>query len=127
MPNDVDAFLATLDHPHLDAIEALRRIILSVDPRIGESVKWNAPSFHTVEHFATFHLRAKSGVQLVLHLGAKARPDATVRTTVADPQQLLHWKSADRATITIRDVADLAAKQDALTRIVRQWIDEVRP
>ena len=126
MPNDVDALLATLDHPQLDAIEALRRIILSVDPRIGESVKWNAPSFHTTEHFATFHLRAKTGFQLVLHLGVKGRPDATVRTAVADPHTLLQWKSADRATIPIRDVADLEAKREALTQILRQWIEEVR-
>jgi hypothetical protein len=126
MPNDVDALLATLDHPQLDAIEALRRIILSVDPRIGESVKWNAPSFHTTEHFATFHLRAKTGFQLVLHLGAKGRPDATVRTSVADPHTLLQWKSVDRATITLRDVADLEVKREALTQILRHWVEEVR-
>lgn len=125
MPNEVDALLATLDHPQLDAIEALRRIILQADPRIGEAVKWNAPSFHTTEHFATFHLRAKTGLQLVLHLGAKARPDATVRATVADPHRLLQWKSADRATIALRDLAEVEAKCDALTHIVRQWIEEV--
>lgn len=118
--------MTTLDHAHADAIEALRRMILAVDPQIGESVKWNAPSFHTTEHFATFNLRAKTGVQLVLHLGAKARPEATVRTTVADPQHLLQWKSTDRATVTIRDLADLESKRDALTHIVRQWIEEVR-
>lgn len=125
MPNDVDALLATLDHPQLDAIEALRFIILQADPRIGESVKWNAPSFHTTEHFATFHLRAKSGFQLVLHLGAKGRPDATVRATVADPHKLLQWKSADRAIIALRDLADVDAKRDALTHILRHWIEEV--
>lgn len=126
MSNDVDARMTTLDHPQLDAIEALRRLILSVDPRIGEAVKWNSPSFYTTEHFATFHLRAKTGVQLVLHLGAKSRPDATVRSTVADPAKLLTWKSADRATVTILDLADLTAKSDALTRILGQWIDDVR-
>jgi hypothetical protein len=126
MPNDVDTLLAALDHPQRDAIEALRHIILAVDPRIGESVKWNAPSFHTIEHFATFHLRAKTGIQLVLHLGAKGRPDATVRATVADPHTLLQWKSADRATIALRDVADLEAKREAVTEILRHWIEEVR-
>lgn len=125
MPNEVDALLATLDHPQRDAIDALRQTILQADPRIGESVKWNAPSFHTTEHFATFHLRAKTGVQLVLHLGAKARPDATVRATVADPHQLLQWKSPDRAIVALRDLADVDAKRDALTHILRHWIEEV--
>ncbi|WP_309671518.1 DUF1801 domain-containing protein [Gemmatimonas sp.] len=125
MPNEVDVLLATLDHPQHDAMHALRRIILQADPRIGESVKWNAPSFHTAEHFATFHLRAKTGFQLVLHLGAKGRPDATVRATVPDPHRLLQWKSADRATIALRDLADVDAKRDALTQILRHWIEEV--
>jgi hypothetical protein len=69
--SDLGSFLATLDHPRKKEIFALRKIISGVDPTIGEDIKWNAPSFHTTEHFATFHPRHTDGVQLVLHLGAE--------------------------------------------------------
>ena len=106
-------------------ILALRALILGADPRIAESVKWNAPSFHTSEHFATFHLRARSGVQVVLHLGAKPRPDAGVRAAIADEGALLQWRGPDRATATFRDQQDVTARGDAFVRIIRRWISFV--
>lgn len=125
--NSVDAFLEAIDHPSKPEIVALRAIILGVDDRIGESVKWKAPSFYTTEHFATFNLRAKEGVQVVLHLGATPRPDATVRASVTDPSKLLVWKSADRATVTFRDLSDVKTKRKAFADVVRQWIEHVLP
>lgn len=119
---DVAAFLEGLDHPRKQEILALRKIISGVDRKIREDIKWNAPSFFTSEHFATFHLRAKDGVQLVLHLGAKPRTDAPLRSSIADPDRLLTWRGEDRATITFRDLADVTAKKDALRAILRQWL-----
>jgi hypothetical protein len=121
-PDDVGAFLAALEHPRKQEILALRAIILGADARIAESIKWNAPSFHTVEHFATFHLRAKEGVQVVLHLGAKPRPDAPVRAAIVDDASLLGWRGPDRATVAFRDMPDVEARGDAFARVVRQWI-----
>src|SRR5262245_61761709 len=72
---DVVRFLAELRHPAKPEIEAVRALILGADPAIQEAVKWNAPSFRTTEFFATFNLRVKKGVQLVLHRGAKNRSD----------------------------------------------------
>ncbi len=123
--NDVTAFLAALEHPHKSLVVAIRRLVLAVDPAIGEGIKWNAPSFHTSEHFATFHLRAKDGVQLVLHLGAKPRPGANPKRDVPDPDGLLDWKGADRAVVTVHDAKELAARKAALTRILRAWITHV--
>jgi len=121
-PGDVEAFVAALEHPLEREILALRSIVLRADDRIAESIKWNAPSFHTSEHFATFHLRAKDAVQLVLHLGAKPRADATIRAAIADPASLLAWRGPDRATVTVRDLAEVEASEAALTAIVRQWV-----
>jgi len=66
----VDDFMAKLDHPHKRDIEALRKLVLAVDPAIREGVKWNAPSFRTTGYFATTNLRAKAGIGVILHLGA---------------------------------------------------------
>jgi len=35
----VDAIMATLDHPHADAVQRLRAAVLGVDPAIAEGVK----------------------------------------------------------------------------------------
>ena len=124
--DDVDAFLAALDHPRKREILALRRIILEADPSIAEGIKWNAPSFRTSEWFATFHLRAKEGVQIILHLGAKKREDANPRASVADPEGLLEWLADDRASIRFRDVDEVNAGGDAFAALVREWIGGVR-
>ena len=124
-PPTVDAFLATLDHPHTDAIAAVRAIILGAAPGIGEGIKWNAPSFRTTEWFATFHLRTRDGVQLILHLGARVRDTAATGIAVDDPHGLLEWLARDRATVRLRDLADVEARRDALAALVRAWIAHV--
>ncbi len=121
-PDDVEAFLAALDHPLKPEILALRQIILNADPGIAEAIKWNAPSFYTREHFATFHLRAKDGVQIVLHFGAKKRDDTPPPAAIADPESLLKWPARDRATATFQNLADIEAKRPVFTDLIRQWI-----
>lgn len=119
----VDAFMAKLVHPHHDAVAELRSIIAGADPSISEGVKWNAPSFRTREYFATIHLRAKIGIGLILHLGAKARniPDMAID----DPDGVLTWVAMDRAVISLADVAEVRARKPVLQRIVKQWIGYV--
>jgi len=121
----VDAFLAALDHPRKPEILALRRIILGADPAIAEGIKWNAPSFRTAEWFATFHLRAKTGVQVILHFGAKVRDKADARAAIADPRSLLTWLGPDRASVTFADLAEVEAKGSAFAAVIREWIRHV--
>jgi hypothetical protein len=117
---DVDALLASLAHPHENAIVRLRQLVLGAHPSVVEGVKWNAPSFATTEHFATFHLRAKQGVVLVMHFGAKQR--AGKRPVIADPAGLLAWVDHQRATITFADLADVEAKRKAFVSVIRSWV-----
>lgn len=118
--SDVDAFLAELKHPHMAAILALRELILSASPAVREGIKWNAPSFRTGDDFATFHLRAKDGVQLVLHFGAAPRRDSAARDEIDDPSGLLSWKSPDRAIVTFRELDHVLASRAALLAVLRQ-------
>lgn len=110
------------DHPLRDAIDRARQVIREAVPSATESVKWNSPSFATSEHFATFFLRSKAGFQVVLHLGAKPKKGAAVRTQVEDPSGLLEWRDDDRAIVTFKDEADVSAKKDAFARVLRQWV-----
>jgi hypothetical protein len=124
-PESVEAFLASLEHPFKQEILALRQIILGADPSIAEGIKWNAPSFRTSEYFATFHLRAKDGVQVILHLGAKKRDDLPSELAIADPESLLEWLAKDRASVRFRDMKDIDAKRAAFAKVVRQWLQHV--
>ncbi|MGK3961123.1 DUF1801 domain-containing protein [Sorangium sp. So ce118] len=118
----VVAFLRELDHPLKEAAVALRQIILGVSPAIREEIKWNAPSFRTTEHFATFNLRAKDRVRLILHLGAKVKDTATKGLEIADPAGLLEWLAKDRCLVTFSDGEDVQAKRAALESVLRSWL-----
>lgn len=118
----VDEFMAQLVHPHKAAIEALRRIVVAVDDSVVEGVKWNAPSFRTSEYFGTTHLRAKSGIALILHLGAKSRALPAGGLGIEDPSHLLTWLGKDRAMVEFADAADVEAKRIALRALLAQWI-----
>jgi len=119
----VEVFLAALEHPLKREVVALRRILLGIDPAIGEAIKWNAPSFRTTQHFATMQLRRRDAVRLILHLGAKQRE--LPRTAIADPHGLLEWLGPDRAIVSFRSAQELAANEAALVAIVRQWLRHV--
>jgi len=117
--------MATLVHPHKPEIEALRKLMLEVAPSVREGVKWNAPSFRTSEYFATFQLRAKDGVQVILHLGAKKRDSSATGIAIADPESLLEWLAKDRASAKFHDLKDIEARRAAFANLIRQWIKHV--
>jgi len=121
----VDALMNSLRHLAEKEIQALRALIQQVHPSIREGVKWNAPSFRTSEYFATTNLRAKVGVGLVLHFGAKVRNVAVGRETIKDPQKLLTWMAKDRATANFANMKELAAKGKAFQAVLKQWINHV--
>ena len=112
-----------LEHPHKPAIELLRKLMLGVDPSVREGIKWNAPSFRTRECFATVGPpRGKSGLLLILHLGAKARTLPDGGLAIDDPDRLLTWLGKDRAQVSLADEAELCARTPALQAVLRQWI-----
>jgi len=121
---EVDAFMATLDHPQKAALAALRALILSADPGIAEGIKWNAPSFRTTDWFATFNLRSKGDIQLILHFGAKVKALGDI--AIADPSGLLKWLGTDRAMMNLSDIAAIESQRDAVVALLRQWIAVLR-
>lgn len=124
-PAEVDALLAALDHPQKDVIVAVRQVILGAEASIREGVKWNAPSFRTTEWFATFHLRAKDGVRVIMHFGAKQGGGKGARGVVRDPDALLEWLADDRAAVRFADMADVDAKRAAFAAVIREWLPYV--
>ncbi len=50
----VTSYMKALMHPLKDEMEELRKIIKGVDKRIGERIKWNAPSYYYIHDMVTF-------------------------------------------------------------------------
>lgn len=116
--------MAALEHPLKREVALVREAVLAADPTIREAIKWNAPSFRAGEgdFFATFHLRARDRVQLVLHLGAKVKATAVTGIEVADPAGLLTWLAKDRAMANLGAGKELESKLPALQALVRAWL-----
>uniref|UniRef100_A0AAN0NLP6 DUF1801 domain-containing protein n=1 Tax=Yoonia rhodophyticola TaxID=3137370 RepID=A0AAN0NLP6_9RHOB len=51
---DVDAWLDAYDNPMKPVVEALREVILDADPRVSETIKWQAPTFVYKGNIASF-------------------------------------------------------------------------
>lgn len=117
------ALLAAHDHPLRKELDALRTIILGVDPAIEEGVKWNTASFRTTDWFATLNgPRLVKEPMIILHAGAKAK-GMVLKDRIPDPEGLLKWLGNDRAQIVFNDLQDIASKRIALHTIVSSWIN----
>jgi hypothetical protein len=121
----VDEYMKRLKHPLSDVVEALRQIILKTDPKIGEEVKWNAPSFfYTGEmepfnpkdyrrYLVVFNLFKKDCIRLVFWGGAK----------VKDTSGFLEGYYADgRRLAMFYGMNDVKSKQAKLQKIVKQQL-----
>jgi hypothetical protein len=125
MPNrssEVTDFLRDLSHPMKDGVVSLRDAILASDDAITEHIKWNAPSFcYRGDDRVTFRLRPADRFQLVLHRGAKVRHDSD-EFSFDDPDGLLTWASADRATLTLNDMDEVREQRLAVVALVNRWM-----
>ncbi|MHB9034221.1 MAG: DUF1801 domain-containing protein [Anaerolineae bacterium] len=121
---EVDIFMRKLRHPMKKEAVALREIILAADPGISEGIVWRAPSFRTSDYFATLHLSQTDSVQVILHRGSISLPDDPA-VEVPDPYRLLRWLAKDRAFIGFRSMLELIVRHEALTALIREWINAV--
>lgn len=124
-PAAVDALIAAMAPGPRAIVTALRQVVRAADRTATEGVKWNSPSFHHHEWFATIDARLKTGVMLVLHQGASGRSKGDLREVIPDPQQLLTWRSNDRATIAFPTVESVETRADSIKRLVRQWVRSI--
>jgi uncharacterized protein YdhG (YjbR/CyaY superfamily) len=111
----VDEYMASLEHRLKAEVQAIREIILAVDPVIKEEVKWNAPSFNYKDYIATFNLRTQEHVHLIFHNPAIASIQS----------EILEGDYPDRRMAYFRDMADVEAKKAAIEYVVRELIKKM--
>ncbi|WP_145037374.1 DUF1801 domain-containing protein [Paenibacillus sp. Y412MC10] len=120
----VEEYLHQLVHPLKKVIEEVRSFILSVDDRITEHIKWNAPSFCVQgEDRITLNLQGKGFIRLIFHCGAKVKDHDIRGTLTEDTAGLLEWASQDRAIVKIVDTDDLEQKKEQLKAVIARWIE----
>ncbi len=122
----VDDFMGTLVHPLKSEMAAVLQLIRGANPEISDGIKWNAPSFFYREWFATVNIRSNDAVQIILHLGAKARVDITGRIVIDDPGNLLQWLGKDRASVKFANMQAVRENGELFQTIISQWIKHLR-
>ncbi|MGV3640104.1 MAG: DUF1801 domain-containing protein [Adhaeribacter sp.] len=123
----VQAFLAELEHPLKQEILEVRQLVLAANPQLTEHIKWNAPSFCLQgEDRITFNLAAKGFFRLVFHGGAKPSVQVGEARLFEDTSGLLEWLAPDRAMVRFSSLEDVQAKQAALQQVVNTWLYEMK-
>lgn len=109
-------FMEQLQHPLKAEIEALRAVIKSAGPGIGERIKWAAPSYHVGgEDLLTFNPRMQDKVHLVLH-----HPHIEA---VASP--LLEGDYKSRRMAFFKDMAAVKEQAGELQRVIRELLRHI--
>jgi hypothetical protein len=114
MGNEVDAWMAKYDNPQKQLVEAVRRAILAADTRIGECIKWQAPTFTYKGNLASFYPKARAHVSLMFHTGAQIAGDFPALEGTGDVSRVMKFA----------DAADLERKAPELARLVKTWCDQ---
>ena len=109
---DVDAFVTELQHPLEAAIDAVRDVVLGVDPRIAETIKWKSPTFMFQGNIASIEPRSKKQVSVLFHQGAK----------LPGKHPLLEGGSGTVKYLRFADEADVKRKRKDLEEAIRAWI-----
>jgi len=127
-PAKVDEFMNDLEHPLLDVIQYLRKLILSTDKKIGEGIFWNATTFYYTgkmkpfdpkdykRYIVGFNLFKKDCIRLIFLRGAAAD----------DPSGLLEGDYKDgRRLALFYDLEEVKKKEKDLKKIIRQLLKEI--
>ena len=110
---DVDAFLQEKNHPLTNEIQSVQEIILGVDPKITETIKWKSPTFMYKGSIASFFMNAKKFVRLMMfHQGA----------LIDDTYGLLEGNGKVARVPRFMDMDDIEENKDALVSIIKEWI-----
>ena len=108
----VDAFLLKKKHPLNDQLQLVREIVLNVDEKIQEDIKWQSPIFMYHGNMASLQMNAKKFVSLMFHTGG----------LIDDKSGLLEGDGDEVRVARFMDAEDIKRKKNALEAVVREWI-----
>ena len=109
----VEAWFKDLDHPLKDVMLRVRSIVLGVDDRVEEAIKWKSPTFMFRGNIASIGPRTKKQVNLMFHQGAK----------LPGKHPLLEGGAGTVRFMRFDDAEDVTKKRKALEAAIRAWIE----
>lgn len=110
--DEVDAWFAAKDHPLAAVMQQVREIILGVDARITESIKWKTPTFAYNGNIASFN-PSKRFVSLLFHRGAEIPGDHPRLVGEGNTARVMRFADSD----------EVQAGRDDLEAVIRAWIE----
>lgn len=110
--SDVDAWFAAKNHSLEDAMQAVRKTILTTDDRVEESIKWQTPTFSYKGNIVSFN-PAKKFVSLLFHRGAE----------IPGNHPRLEGDGKLARTMRFTDLADVEANVEELANAIRAWCE----
>ena len=119
----VTGYIQNLDAPVAGIVEAIRQIILSTDPEIGEEIKWNAPSFLYTGEMKLFNPKEFKRHIIVMNLHKRILLVFPSGAKVNDTSGLLEGDYADgRRLIYIKSMDDLKSKEAGIRKVIKDWL-----
>ncbi|RAJ81926.1 hypothetical protein CLV59_104151 [Chitinophaga dinghuensis] len=125
---DPSTYLAHLEHPLKEVVEALRTILLKASPEIGEQIKWNSLSFYFTGEMPAFDAKTYQRDMVVFNVHKKEYillvfPNGA---SITDTSGLLEGAYADgRRMIKFASIKEVDAHKADLQQIVKNWLKQV--
>lgn len=119
----VDEFLAGLDPERRALVRTLRDYVLHADTRVGEHIKWNAPSYTLDgEDRITFNtINKENAVKLVFHMGARRKEDKSAKPLMNNAR-VIRWVSDIRGYASFQTLEEVVANEGALEHDIKHWL-----
>jgi hypothetical protein len=124
----VAIYMQNLQHPMLEVIEELRKIIKESHPEMEEIIAWNVPTYNYAgdmkpfnpkeykRYIMGFNLFKKDCIRLIFLTGAK----------LTDTTKILEGDYKDgRRLVSFNSMEDVKAKKQALQDLIKEWINLV--
>jgi hypothetical protein len=119
----VTAYIQKLDVPVAQIVEAIRQIVLSADPEIGEEIKWNAPSFLYTGEMRPFNPKEYKRYIIVMNLHKRILLVFPSGAKVNDTTGLLEGDYTDgRRLIYIKSMDDVRSKEAGIRKMIKDWL-----
>ena len=109
--SDVDTWFADQDHPMGAEMQLVRAIIMGVDDRVEETIKWKTPTFMFKGNIASFS-PAKKLVSLMFHRGSE----------IPGRHPGLEGDGQLVRTMRFRTTEEIEARRGELEAVIRSWI-----
>lgn len=122
----VNAFIENLNHPKKELIETLRTLVLATSFELSENIKWNGPNYVFKDtDCISMKINPPTKIQLIFHRGAKKQ--ALPKNKLIDlDEQLLDWRTTDRAVATFKTVEELNLNSVELKAIIEAWLKNLK-